>query len=660
MANGFFYKVGAKVDKQSFSDAIGELNKLREESKKLVAGIAGISQKVISVASAAGEVSAQELKMAKAIGVSSSALSAFRISAGVAGVSANGLVGSLAALERKMQSLKTGSVDAGLAKSLAMLKIGYNDFAKMDSTERMKAVFAQADAMKDQALAANLVSEVLGNAGREYYDALKLSGKSLESQLAESRALNFVSEKNRKDAMAFSMEIKAIRESGKSILQFFGTRLGESMLPVVRRIKGWIIENHALIEKSLSGLADLTAQTFDKIFGFISKVAPVVSTLINRFGGLDKLLLKVGIGFASAKAMQFAQGIAQVVKSVGLLKASLGGLLTGGLGMIIEDIAYHFMGGGSFIFDDLLPLLDRLGKAVKEKFKGFGIDIDFSKIAKGVKEFGENIAKWLSGIDWDKIVDGAIKAGIELAKFAKGFGSDVWNLVQSAIRNIENLDKVITSLFNKDWKGAKENLKAFWDEFRKGLNMDSAREAAEAKYNEVLARGGSKFEAIDSAGAEYLKKVPILGKLVEAAEKNPFSQAVTNLFYGRTEEEGKKKNTGRQKTVGDNSAKSINVRPSGKAEDGIIRPDGRLIGISPNDWVFALKDVSNLASAFVPSSITNNSTNQSASYVINQSYTVNGGKGEAVRAQAYKGTADAIRATIQQATRNRQVMQGAR
>lgn len=654
MANGFFYKVGAKVDKQSFSDAIGELNKLREESKKLVAGIAGISQKVISVASAAGEVSAQELKMAKAIGVSSSALSAFKISAGVAGVSANGLVGSLAALERKMQSLKTGSVDAGLAKSLAMLKIGYNDFAKMDSTERMKAVFAQADAMKDQALAANLVSEVLGNAGREYYDALKLSGKSLESQLAESRALNFVSEKNRKDAMAFSMEVKAIRESGKSILQFFGTRLGESMLPVVRRIKGWIIENHALIEKSLSGLADLTAQTFDKIFGFISKVAPVVSTLINRFGGLDKLLLKVGIGFASAKAMHFAQGIAQVVKSVGLLKAGLGGLLTGGLGMIIEDIAYHFMGGGSFIFDDLLPLLDRLGKAVKEKFKVFGIDIDFSKIAKGVKEFGENIAKWLSGIDWDKIVDGAIKAGIELAKFAKGFGSDVWNLVQSAIRNIENLDKVITSLFKKDWKGAKENLKAFWDEFKFGMNADESTEVAKSAYQKTLDSGGSKAQAINAAAEAFVKNLPVIGQIASVADdisgSKKMREFIVNLFSPKKE------------SPVDNSKKTgVKYGPSGQQmNDGIVSPSGRVISISPSDWVFALKDVSNLASAFVPSSITNNSTNQSASYVINQSYTVNGGKGEAVRAQAYKGTADAIRATIQQATRNRQVMQGAR
>lgn len=639
MADGFFYKVGAVVDRQSFSDAIGELNKLREESKKLVAGIAGISALAISVASKAGEVSAQELKMAKAIGVSSDALSAFKISAGVAGVSANGLVGSLSALEKKMQSLKTGSVDAGLAKSLALLKIGYNDFAKMDSTERMKAVFAGADAMKDQALAANLVSDVLGSAGREYYDALKLSGKSLESQLAESRALNFVGEKNRKDAMAFSQEVKAIGASGKSILQYFGARLGESMLPIVRKIKGWIVENHDLIQKSLSGLADLTAQTFDKIFGFIAKVAPVVSGLLTRFGGLDKLLIKVGMGFATVKIAHFASGIAQVVKSVGLLKASLGGLLTGGVGLVLEDIMYHFMGGGSFIFDDLLPLLEKLGKAIQEKFKGFGIDIDFSKIAKGVKEFGENIVKWLSGINWNKIIDGAIKAGIELAKFAKGFGSDVWKLVQSAIRNIENLDKVITALFSRDWKGARESVKAFWEEFKFGTNADESVAVAKSAYQKTLEATGSKVLAANAAAESFVKNLPGIGKVATVADEVSGSKKVReyvlNLLFG-----------------GDNGDKKI--------EDGVVAPNGRVISISPSDWVFALKDVSNLASAFVPANITNNTARESASYTINQSYTVNGGKPEMVRAQSYKGTADAIRATIQQATRNRQVMQGAR
>ena len=70
MANGFLYSVRAVVDKGSFSDAISELNKLGESSKKIIAGIAGISAAVIGSASIAGEVSTQELKMAKAIGTS--------------------------------------------------------------------------------------------------------------------------------------------------------------------------------------------------------------------------------------------------------------------------------------------------------------------------------------------------------------------------------------------------------------------------------------------------------------------------------------------------------------------------------------------------------------------------------------------------------------
>ena len=289
MANGFLYSVRAVVDKGSFSDAISELNKLGESSKKIIAGIAGISAAVIGSASIAGEVSTQELKMAKAIGTSSEALSSWKIAASVAGASASGLVSSLASLENKMQHLKTGSVDTNLAKNLGMMGIGYGDFSGMDSEKRMKVVFEKAEGMDDQQLAATLVGDVLGQAGREYYDMLKLSGKSLSSQLAEARALNMVSSKNRKESSLFLSEVKAIKESGKSMAQLFGAEIGATLLPTARRIKKWIIDNRETIIKSISGFARQTGAIFDMVCGVIGKVAPIVTGLIDKFGGLAVL-----------------------------------------------------------------------------------------------------------------------------------------------------------------------------------------------------------------------------------------------------------------------------------------------------------------------------------------------------------------------------------
>ena len=100
-----------------------------------------------------------------------------------------------------------------------------------------------------------------------------------------------------------------------------------------------------------------------------------------------------------------------------------------------------------------------------------------------------------------------------------------------------------------------------------------------------------------------------------------------------------------------------------KAEDGIIQPDGRLINISSDDWVFAAKNVEDIASAFVPHGMTtNNSMSAPATYVINQSFTVNGGNAtpQAVRAEAYRGTAAALQTNLKNAARIMQLMPGTR
>ncbi|MBO5921626.1 MAG: hypothetical protein J6Q48_04485, partial [Bacteroidaceae bacterium] len=321
----FLYKVKAVVDKASFQEGIRELEKLEQTGKRLIKGIAGVGGAAITSATIAGEVAQQELKVAKAIGVSTEALNGWKIACNVAGASASGLVGTLSALENKMQHLKTGTVDAGLAKNLGLLGIQYGDFADMDSESRMRTVFNQADQMEDQKLAAALVGDVLGQAGREYYDSLKLSGRSLESQLAEAKKLNFVTETNRREAAVFASEMRSVKEAGKSIAMLFGSEIGAALTPTVRRVKNYLIENREAIRRGIEGFAQNIGAVFNAIAGVIGKVAPLIEGLIDKFGGLDKVIVKVGIGFASMKLVQLAGGIRSIISGVNLLKAAMGG-----------------------------------------------------------------------------------------------------------------------------------------------------------------------------------------------------------------------------------------------------------------------------------------------------------------------------------------------
>lgn len=613
MADGFLYSVRAVVDKGSFSDAISELNKLGESSKKIIAGIAGISAAVIGSASIAGEVSTQELKMAKAIGTSSEALSSWKIAASVAGASASGLVSSLASLENKMQHLKTGSVDTNLAKNLGMMGIGYGDFSGMDSEKRMKVVFEKAEGMDDQQLAATLVGDVLGQAGREYYDMLKLSGKSLSSQLAEARALNMVSSKNRKESSLFLSEVKAIKESGKSMAQLFGAEIGAALLPTARRIKKWIIDNRETIIKSISGFARQTGAIFDMVCGVIGKVAPIVTGLIDKFGGLDKIVIKLGIGLASLKLAQFAMTLKSVFGGISMLKVGLGGLLSAGIGLLLDDILSHLGGKRSVIFDDILPALDKLRKKIEDVF--------------GIK------------LDSKTIVDAFGKIRDSLGNLLEKLGEHTFASFERLVTNFKNLSQIVKDLIRADWSKLGQDIKKFFSEYWSGVkgefNLDGMSKAGKEAFDKTKAAGGGTWGATASAMDAAQREIPIWG-----------------LYYAWMQDQALP--WIEEKITGKKADKKVN--------DAIISPNGQVTALSPQDWVFALKDVSDLAGGFVPGAVAavNNNTNAPSSYIINQSYTVNGGNPEMVRMQAYRGTESAIRATMSNTTRIMQMMPGTR
>lgn len=601
-SGGFFYSVKAVVDKASFESGRQELAKLEQSGKRLIAGFTAAGAALVGAAKIAGNVAQSELKAAKSIGVSTDALSKWKTAANIAGASANGLIGAMAGIENKMQHLKTGTVDMNLAKNLGLMGIGYGDFADMDAEDRMKAVFSKADSMDDQKLAATLVGDILGQAGREYYDSLKLSGKTLEQQLKEAQSLNFMTEKNRKEAAAFASEFNAVKEAGKSIVQLIGSDIAAELTPLARKIKTYLMTNRDAIRRGITGLAKGAGSVFNAIAGAIGKVAPFVEKLIDRFGGLDKVIIKLGVGFGAMKLMQFAGGLKSMISGLNLLKLAFGGLsrglMAGGLFLVLEDLMYYFAGGESLI-GHILPKIKEFAKEL-----GFD-DIDLSKLVQGLKDVGAELAK-LTG-----------------------------NAFSTAIKLFSDLALIIKSLVSGDMDKLSENLNKFFNDWKQGLidvfNLNEVGKTGKDAFDETLKSGGSKVDAVSNAINKGTRKIPIIGPV-----------------YG---------------VLSDGTEWVVNKVTGKKAEDGIIQPDGRLINISPDDWVFAAKNVEDMASAFIPRGMTtNNSMSAPASYVINQSFTVNGGNAtpQAVRAEAYKGTSAALQNNLKNAARIMQLMPGTR
>lgn len=629
---GFFVDVAANVNAQSFHKAEQSIQGVEKSIQKLL-GFAKTAAPIV-MATAAGAVETANLKVAKAIGLSATKLDQWKTAASVAGVSAGALTSSMSQLEAKMQKLKIGQVDTNLARNLGLLGIQYGDFANMDADQRMRSIFSKANGMQDQKLAAQLVADTLGSGAREYYDYLKLSGKSLDQQLQEAKALNFTTDQTKRNAMLFNAEAKALGGAFKSISLLIGSEIGKQLTPIAQGLKNLIEENHDLIATGITGFIEKTAQVIRNIGSSFEKLNPLVSKMVAGFGGLDKVIIKVGVGFTALKLTQMTGNIMHLVSGLNLLKGGLSGLASGivkgGLFLVLEDLMYYFMGGES-VFGDIIDNLDE----IKAKLGLEGVDESVMKIVRAFQKLGdllggkENLAQGIKSIS---------------ASFLE-FASDSF---KTSITLIGDIVDLLGSLLTGDWKGAGKNLKDFFTDFGNGLreiyNTKDIKEAALGAFDQTLEETGNKGLAGVTAVQAGIEKIPLIGP-----------------FYTWTM--GTAADVTTKLTGIDSDIMPPPSKRKGKIKDGIISPDGRVTQVAPDDWVLAARNLDDMAAAFIPHGITNNSNvNAPAEYTINQSITVNGGKDSAqtVKQQAYTGARQAMNETINKGNLRMQQMPGLR
>lgn len=95
-------------------------------------------------------------------------------------------------------------------------------------------------------------------------------------------------------------------------------------------------------------------------------------------------------------------------------------------------------------------------------------------------------------------------------------------------------------------------------------------------------------------------------------------------------------------------------------QDGIMRPDGTITQVAPDDWVFAARNTADLAAAFIPGAAGNSSG--PVQIEITQNFTVNGSNDipQVLKQQAYAGTMDGLTQMLTKAGVTMQLMPGTR
>lgn len=372
--------------------------------------------------------------------------------------------------------------------------------------------------------------------------------------------------------------------------------------------------------------AKIAGADANSLVASMSKIADVQARLKWDDSGIvafSQKLSKLRIGYDEIKDLNSDEALKYIFQKAETMK---GEMTTAEISAALEDIA----GSGAA---DLFLELQRQGKTFNQFYEGaaatqyqnpndmlgaatfatemktLGATVDSVKnsvidaIASKLAGPAATLNKWLSDHQTD-ISNGIEKIGTATEKLVTKIG-DWWE---------KNGDKVLANL---------EVLGSYVATIIGFLTSEKGKGAAKGIKDQMSAAWETAKEITKAAWNGNWAAIP-----------NIYANGVENYFDGL------------KTTLG--------------VKDGIIRPDGRVTPIAPDDWVFAARDVSDMAKAFIPQGMA--AVNAPAEYSIVQNFTITGASDipQVLKQQAYRGTQEGLMAIMQQSSQRLQMMSGTR
>lgn len=273
-------------------------------------------------------------------------------------------------------------------------------------------------------------------------------------------------------------------------------------------------------------------------------------------------------------------------------------------------------------------------------FAGATFGANFTEFLKGVNKFfsdnGTSIAKKITGFSNSlKTIGDALKPFADGA--LKIAASALFDLTDALARLLEgDYDQAYDKLVNF-LKNSAQALKDVLLGKNIGEKIKDAVQDAKDQGKGVLGQAAAAGEVImDSPVGKLATMGGLPAKAVQAAGA-PIDKGINYL---------KEKGT-------------TFLKDRGFIEDGIMRPDGRITQVAPDDWVFAARNIGDLAKMFVPQSAST-TTYGGSSYTINQTLNIQGAPfAQAAKRAAYEGTSQALK-SFSDSSQRLQLMPGLR
>lgn len=461
---GFFVSLGLNPDKNSFETGNKLIDAVTTSLNKLIGTARNAAVVLATTAIATGSVESANYKTATKIGLTTEKLNELKAAAKIAGVNAEGLVGSVGKLANVMTRLEIDSAGMeAFSKQLAELGMGINDILGLSPDKAFEKIIETAQGKlngTNKTKITAIVGDILGDAGADLFVELERQGKTINQFLEGAAATQITTTADNQNSQNFAVEVRTIQTRLESISKKLGSEVGKGLLPIVEGINSWLDKNGSTIIKALENIGTLVEKISTS--AFMADTGKLLSATVKLLAGDKEGALK---DLGSTNFVSAIKTTGEMNKRGSELKAQKGGwknLVFSELPIDFqEDLLNYYRNGGNKTWYPSGVDPDSIKKARKEAGINDGIIRPDGTITRVAPD------------DWvfaARNVSDLAKAFIPQGMAAAGISNDY---VINQTFNINGGNDIPQVIKQQAYRGTQEGLMAIMQQSSQRLQMMS-------------------------------------------------------------------------------------------------------------------------------------------------------------------------------------------
>jgi len=290
--------VGLEIDEGSFRRGANALENIGRQYERVAQSAKSLAVAALGVGAftaITNKMTAEQARMAEAVGISTTALNAFADVAQQGGLNLDTVVDLVEELNNKLGESKGVEEMKAVTEATKILGLEFKTLQNLNPEEQFIRVLEAAQALEDQQAAVSAADILLGGDANKFIGLLRTQDKGVRQLIDDYERLNLLTEEGVKEAKEFNKTFAGTVKIFKTAGQQLAALLGRFIEPMLKAFNDWIADNKDL------------AQSLINVF---SIVLPTVLGIAGvAVAALTARLIAMGIVFAVHPAVLWAAGL---------------------------------------------------------------------------------------------------------------------------------------------------------------------------------------------------------------------------------------------------------------------------------------------------------------------------------------------------------------